>query len=577
MDQLRQLFAAIQKNLGAMGPSQRLLFGSLAVIMIMALFLVSQYAGKPLMVPLLPGASMEDQQKAAVILRTAGVRYTEGVSGLMVPTETREEAFALLGQSGSQPANTAVVFENILKTQNWMNSREQNRQLYRVMLNNWLSGVLSKFNGIKRAEVFVDAPEAAGIGQSARRPKASVTLFAEGNRAIPQEIVEAAARFVAGSVSGLDLGSVVVNDASAGRVRRVTGEDELLPTTYRDYATAVERQFKGKLESLLRHIDPPATVEVTANVDVSRVRSHVSKTLANGEGSATFVKKETSSSTTETQPVSAAEPGVRPNAMMDLNQGGARAGKSEQKTDETDFAVHAGTKVDQIDDPRGHPTRLVATVAVPRRYIVSLLQRETPVKEGEQPSEPERAKVDERWEKERAEIERSLKPHVITRTPEGQEVPGEVVVTLVSGEVYASNGFNAGPAGGNGGGGGGAPDGIGGTISTLMAGGNSAVVDKVVLGALSLVAVGMMFMLVRRSGRRADIPSAQEMVGRPPTLEAKSDLVGEADETETAMAGIIVGEDQIKAEKMREQVSDLVRQNPDSAAKLLNRWISVEE
>src|SRR4051812_12967490 len=149
MDQFRALLAIIRKNLGALTPTQKLLIGSLAVIMLMGLFLVSQYAGKATMVPLLPGATAEDQQKAAVILRTANIKIVEGPTGILVPTEKREDAFALLAQSGNQPANTAIVFENMLKSQNWMNSREQNRQLYKVMLDNWLSGVLGKFGGVR--------------------------------------------------------------------------------------------------------------------------------------------------------------------------------------------------------------------------------------------------------------------------------------------------------------------------------------------------------------------------------------------------------------------------------------------
>ena len=215
MDQFRHLLATIQKQLGGMGPTQKLLIGSLAVIMLMTLFLVSQYAGTPMLVPLLPGASGEDQQKAASILRTAGIKVQDGASGLLVPTGQQEQAIALLGQSGNQPANTAIVFENILKTQNWMNSREQNRQLYKVMLDNWLSGVLSKFTGIRRAQVFVDAPEPSGIGQSAKRPKASITLFSDNGKAVAQETVDAAARLVASSVSGLDLDNVSVRTTGA--------------------------------------------------------------------------------------------------------------------------------------------------------------------------------------------------------------------------------------------------------------------------------------------------------------------------------------------------------------------------
>ena len=89
-------------------------------------------------------------------------------------------------------------------------------------------------------------------------------------------------------------------------------------------------------------------------------------------------------------------------------------------------------------------------------------------------------------------------------------------------------------------------------------------------------ALGMMALMVKRAGKRVDMPTPEELVGLPPALETKTDLVGEADETETAMAGIEVGEEEIKASKMRESVSEFIKQNPDAASKLLNRWVAVE-
>jgi flagellar M-ring protein FliF len=573
MDQFRALFASIRKNLGALTATQKLLIGSLAVIMLMTLFLVSQYSGKQTMVPLLPGASSEDQQKAAAVLRTANIKMIEGPTGILVPSEKREDAFALLGQSGNQPANTAIVFENLLKNQNWMNSREQNRQLYKVMLDNWLSSVLGKFGGIRQARVFVDVPEPGGLGQSVRLAKASITLFSDSGHPVPQETVDAAARLVAGSVAGLNLENVVVNDGTAGRPRKVTTDTDLVPTTYREYASSVEKDFKGKIESLLRYMDPPAVVEVTASVDVTRIHAQETKYLPANEGTVSLPKRETNSSTLESQAGTSAEPGVRSNATADINTGASRGSKTEQKQEDSEMENKVGSRVAQIEDPRGQPTRLVATIMVPRAYIEHLIQHETPVKEGEQPKQPTPGDIQSRFDDERKAIESSLKPHVNTRTPEGQLIQGEVVVTMVSGEILASNTPGSGPAGT----GGAPPSGLGGTLGTVLASGGSGLVDRIALGTLSVIAIGMMLFMVRRSGRRAVVATPAELVGRPPALEAKSDLVGEADETETAMAGIEVGEEQIKADKMREQVSELVRQNPESAAKLLNRWISVED
>jgi len=97
------------------------------------------------------------------------------------------------------------------------------------------------------------------------------------------------------------------------------------------------------------------------------------------------------------------------------------------------------------------------------------------------------------------------------------------------------------------------------------------------LAVLAVVALGMMVMMVRRAGRHVVPPKIEELAGSPPALPNPSEVVGEADESETAMAGIIVGEGDLKAAKLREQVSDLIQKSPDTAVKVLNRWVAVEE
>ncbi len=62
-------------------------------------------------------------------------------------------------------------------------------------------------------------------------------------------------------------------------------------------------------------------------------------------------------------------------------------------------------------------------------------------------------------------------------------------------------------------------------------------------------------------------------MGLPPQLDAADAVIGEADEGDTPMAGIEVDEDQVQAQKMLEQVEELVQQSPETAARLLNRWI----
>jgi flagellar biosynthesis/type III secretory pathway M-ring protein FliF/YscJ len=54
-------------------------------------------------------------------------------------------------------------------------------------------------------------------------------------------------------------------------------------------------------------------------------------------------------------------------------------------------------------------------------------------------------------------------------------------------------------------------------------------------------------------------------------------VIGEADEAEPALPGMELDDDQIRSRKVAEQVSELIRSNPNDAASLLRRWAANED
>lgn len=572
MDRFRNVLATIQRQLGALGTTQKLLIGSLAVIMLMTLFLVSQYAGKSALVELMPMASAEDQARAVQVLRSADLGVQDVAGRAMVPPGNVSRALATLNQSGALPSDTTLIFENIADKLSWVNPRETNRAIYKTMLQNELAAVLEAHAGVRAAKVFIDIPERSGIGQGAALPKAAITLFSDSGGPVDQGTVDGAARLVSGAVAGLDIGRVSVIDGSSNKPRRVTDDANTAPTAARDAATLVEKQFQEKIANIVRYIDG-VVVEVTAEVDVRRVAAQETKYLKPNEGTVSVLKTEKSLSDTDTRASQSAEPGVRSNVGADINGRGSSAGDRTEKTEsDTENEVKIGSRVAQITDPGGQPTRLVATVNVPRGYVLAALTAEKP--EGAAPpggatsttpaAAATEAEIQARFDAEKKSIEEMVRPHLQTRTSEGLSVPGEVVVALVAGEGGIATGSGSPRPGASGGGGG---------VGTILAFGGG-IIDKVVLGALALVAVGMMFLMVRKAGRKVDLPSAEQLVGLPPALSTRSDLVGEADESETPIEGIEVGEAEIKTSKMREQVGELVKKSPETAGAMLNRWVS---
>ena len=580
MERLRQSLTTIRAHLGGLGPTQKLLIGSLAVILVMALFLVSQYARTPSMVELIPTASAEEQQRAVVALAAADLGVKDVGGKAMVPQENATTARSRLTESGQGPASTALMFESLIAKQSWMNPDKVNDALYKRALENELGAIISGYRGVREARVILDIPAAGGFGTTVARPKASITLFSRSGGAVEQKTVDAAARFVAGAVSRLALDQVTVTDGTIGAPRAVTDDTQMMVSTKIDANSAVERQFRDRIYNLLSDIQG-VVVEVTADVDVRRVREQENFNLPVKGGSLSLIAREHSITSTDSTGARPAEPGVRSNTGMDINSGagGAEGPASETSETETDYENHVGTKVSQVEDPRGNAMSLVATVSVPRGHIRTLIEHEKQEAAGpDAPGDdaaaaaPTEAELRARFDAEKSRIEDAVRPHLSARTADGTSVPGQIVVVMSAGLATTGLGAGGGSFSAGGVGGGGEPGAVG---AILALGGG--MIDKAILGALALVAVSMMFLMVKKAGKRVALPTAEELVGLPPALSTRSDLVGEADETDTPIEGIEVNEDEMKASKLREQVSDLIKSSPDVAGRLLNRWVTTED
>ncbi|QOJ01289.1 MAG: hypothetical protein HRU70_12660 [Phycisphaeraceae bacterium] len=561
MDRLRVVFANIGSSLRKVGPTERLLIGSFAVILLMGLFLVSQWASSRSMVPLLPGAPASDQERAKSYLAGAGVDHAMRDGAVMVPADRKDRVLAQLTQAKALPRDSAGFFKSLVESQHWSHTRQQNDQLYVAALKSELDRIISEMPGVDSASVMIDVPEPVGLGAQVRRPTASVMVFTSGGGPLEQKTVDAIAYLVGGSKAGLTPERVRVIDPKGQR--KATSEHEAVPTTYLEHAARVENDTREKLSDLLGYI-PGVVVAVTAQVDVTRVSSKVSRAFNESEGSVSMLKRSQGVSSTQAGGSSGAEPGVRANASVDVNRGGGgRVTTSTSEEKDTEYENQIGMKVDDIVDPRGMPTMIAVSVNVPRGYVAGL------VKSGNPEATVGEAEIDEAFEKKvRPAVESSILPHVRTLTqasggkpPTPAELKQQVSVSLIPVELAAAppQSNNAGLLGGA----------LGGNLA-------SGLIEKAVLGVLAVASLGMMFMMVRRASKRADLPTAQELVGTPPPLQSKSDLIGEADETEAALAGIEVDEGEMRTAQILEQVSDLVREKPETASTMVKRWITIE-
>ncbi|HYE62880.1 MAG TPA: flagellar M-ring protein FliF C-terminal domain-containing protein [Phycisphaerales bacterium] len=575
MDQVRRILASVAEQLKKLSPSHKLAMASVALLLVTVMLVVAQWTGKPDLVDLLPTASAQEVEQAKVALVSAGFEVVPKSGKLMVRSADQVKARAVLAQTGQMPRDKQLLFETLIEKNSWTNSRQQNEMNFLNALMNELALTIGSFKGVDHAKVLIDVPEAVGLGAAVRRPTASATVWTDTGEAMPQSMVDAVASFIAGSRAGLDVSRVKVIDGSTGRQRKVTTDEDAMASSYLEHAAKVESQTQEKVMGLLAFI-PDVIVAVTAQVDVTKVTTQTQKYLPEDQGSVVLTKKETAVETTSQDAAPGGEPGPASNVQADINRGLGGGSRTASTETTVENETRAGVSTESVIDPKGHPTMVAVSVNVPRRFVAGLVQ---PAAGGAEAA-ASKQQIEDEFKDLQSVIRNMIRPQVRAMTvaanakadPKAidalvdQSISVSLIPDMPRGEPGPQQaGLLGSLASGSGGGG------------RNVLGVPGGLIEKGVLGLLGVFALGMMVVMVKKAGRKTDIPSAEELVGLPPTLDAQADIIGEAAEGEMAMEGIEVGDDQMQSQQLLQTVSQMVQENPQSAAKMLNRWINVED
>ncbi len=562
MDRLNGILEQIKRALGELTGTQKLLAGSLVVILAMTLFLVVLYTSSPAMQPMLPGASAADQNEAARFLRSQGIDFRRDANQVvLVKPDSVDLLVAQMYENGYSPSDTTLYFNGLVEKQNWTMSSAQVEQQQVIALQNEVARAIGRFKGVAMATVVIDAPEPRSLGMAVRQPTASVSIKMQGNRSLPQHMIDGAAALVASSKAGLRIENVRVIDGNTGRRHRVSSDDDMIATGYLEHQMKVEQTVQDRLSTMLSYI-PGVIIAVNAQVDIRKSVVETNTVLDSGKGTVTAPLRETSQERVQQSASRGAEPGVRPNTGLDINSASAPGNALSDIQTTSDFETEFGRRVERITDPRGAPLKIAATINIPRSFFVA--QWRSANDSTEKPADDDLAPV---IAQEVARIKSDIQPQVDSASAGGAE--GEVVVSVIPDIEDLRNAMPERFAAGMGVGGS-ATGGVGGVLAA--AGG----VKTIVLSILALAALGLMALTVRRATKAEKLPTAEELIGLPPALSGEADLVGEAGEADAALAGIELTDESIQSQKVLEQVLDMVKQRPDEAAGVLNRWIQSE-
>jgi flagellar biosynthesis/type III secretory pathway M-ring protein FliF/YscJ len=279
-----------------------------------------------------------------------------------------------------------------------------------------------------------------------------------------------------------------------------------------------------------------------------------------GKGSVSLLTEEEKESSTHRGAAPGGEPGVNPNTALNVTGvGGSGGDTTAEESKRTKFDAAMGRDTVSTLDPGGKPMRTNVTIAIPKSYLVQIYR--------DSQNDPEAMPTDDELDAIKAvqfaEIEAQASA-TLTTSEDGTSRLGTVTVGMIP--VMAAIGPGA-P---------GFEAGAGGTMNAADSLLSSKLVKNSVLGGLALVSLALMFMMMRKASKPGELPTAEELVGIPPSLQMDEDMVGEADEASPALAGVELDEGEVRESRIVEQVTDLIKQKPDDVATLVNRWMSEE-
>ena len=286
------------------------------------------------------------------------------------------------------PIKDAVTSGGIFGT-----TKAKQEELHRNALQEELILVIRNMRGIEKASVLIDSQADGGL-RNKKTMTASVSVKPTGNLPLEEERVPNLRNFVAAAVAGLSPDSVAVTDLNTGRTfagNASSGNGTGMGNSYAEVKRNYERNWEDKIRGALTYI--PGVV-VTTNVELDTDVNHVEKTVKYDPKIAQTDVIE--SSTTTSQQSGGGGNGGRPgpasngaNAPGAVSSSSGNANHSQNETTKNESHGLAAGTTTEIVKASLTPTFVSATVGIPSSYIEKLWQEANPSAPGKEARKPE--------------------------------------------------------------------------------------------------------------------------------------------------------------------------------------------
>jgi flagellar biosynthesis/type III secretory pathway M-ring protein FliF/YscJ len=470
----------------------------------------------------------------------------------MVAADRKLEALGEVSYAGLVPSDTRDAYDEIINKISPWDSQANSDARRNDAKAAYLAQVIRRFPGVANADVIIDPTHDRVIGSGGRQPTATVQITTRDGVTPDKNLIRSAAATVAGAQSGMKMSHVTV--VADGVTHHAPDSDDEAGGAFggaEDVLTAQQQAERAVAEKITNYLSFINGVLVTVSVDMNietKTRSDETydpKNVAQKEVSTENESTEENS----TQAAAAAEPGAVPNSGLSVGgnnnvtaPGGPGSGTSSTKTREsTKFENHFSKSNTQVVTPAGKVSVLAAAVRVPRSYFAGIYKMNNPSAQ----KEPDDAALEPLLTAELPKIRNEVKKctHIasdddISVEPYTDVMPAALLAASQTTSVAARGGGNA--------------------VTAML----SDHYKEIGVGVLALMSLFMVSGMVKKSAAAPAVAAPPIELGEAPALAAAEEIAGEMDA------------DALKSQQMVEQVSAMVKDDPDAAANLVKRWLN---
>lgn len=331
----------------------------------------------------LPG-SVVDRAYAEIAKKGLEGAVREG-NRIKVPSGRQAEFLAAVAEGGALPPNFHKIIEDSLELSPFASS-DVRRAKYKAGREQQLSMLVSEFDSIEQANVMFDISEGRGFGKK-ERATATVSVRPQAGETLDMRQVKMIQKAVAGGVAELKPEDVVVTNSGDGSTYDAGGSisPDSFESGYYQTRLAFEENMQTKIEHLLRAV-PGVRVQVVAELDPTLEKTTQS-TLPDSNAVALRTTE-----LEESNKISEVENGGRPG--LDAQGPGRNNNENQNVVVKNDKTV-TDRQTDNSVGFTGEESRIAGlipqdirvTVAVPTSYPISVW-RERESRKGNDPNQP---------------------------------------------------------------------------------------------------------------------------------------------------------------------------------------------